>query len=250
MAVEMTDVGLWMWCVRKLRAGRAALAESPYRREVLSVAPGRRVWRVRRRNMIMSERAPVVSATLSAVRLFDFTMTITMTIDQPLKWDYVQHIDSTCRLVVLRFKFTQNDLSGSTACECGLCLIAHADGDTRLVVVVVVDVVVVVVVVVVDVVVVGVAVAAAVVECIVDRLFPGERRAIPAFNLDRQPFQIGLPVKLDRQSKLDRPSSNGTARVQIGPPEFKIGPPAVRLRTLPRARPEHRPCCCRPYRAR
>jgi hypothetical protein len=73
MAVEMTDVGLWMWCVRKLRAGRAALAVSAC---VVGCAGDRRVWRVRRRNMIMSERAPVVSATLSAVRLFDFTMTI------------------------------------------------------------------------------------------------------------------------------------------------------------------------------
>ena len=42
MAVEM----LATWCVRKLRGDARP---SPYR--VLSVAPGRRVWRARRRRM-------------------------------------------------------------------------------------------------------------------------------------------------------------------------------------------------------
>jgi hypothetical protein len=53
---------LTTWCVRKLRGDAQP---SPYR--VLSVAPGRRVWRARRRRMVMNEaatceRAPVVSA--------------------------------------------------------------------------------------------------------------------------------------------------------------------------------------------
>ena len=50
------------WCVRKLRGDARP---SPYR--VLSVAPGRRVWRARRRRMVMKEAAsaPVVSATSS-----------------------------------------------------------------------------------------------------------------------------------------------------------------------------------------
>ena len=51
MAVEM----LATWCVRKLR-GEAR--PSPYR--VLSVAPGRRVWRARRRVFVISIRSLVV----------------------------------------------------------------------------------------------------------------------------------------------------------------------------------------------
>jgi hypothetical protein len=47
MAVEM----LATWCVRKLRGDARP---SPYR--VLSVAPGRRVWRARRRRMVGCER--------------------------------------------------------------------------------------------------------------------------------------------------------------------------------------------------
>jgi hypothetical protein len=45
MAVEM----LATWCVRKLRGDARP---SPYR--VLSVAPGRRVWRARRRRIVMT----------------------------------------------------------------------------------------------------------------------------------------------------------------------------------------------------
>ena len=53
MAVEM----LATWCVRKLRGDASG--------DRLSVAPGRRVWRARRRRMVMNEAAsaPVVSAT-------------------------------------------------------------------------------------------------------------------------------------------------------------------------------------------
>jgi len=50
MAVEM----LTTWCVRKLRGDARP---SPYR--VLSVAPGRRVWRARRRRMVMNEALPL-----------------------------------------------------------------------------------------------------------------------------------------------------------------------------------------------
>jgi hypothetical protein len=70
MAVEMTDVGLWMWCVRKLRAGRAALAVS---RRVLSVAPPGEARLAREEaeyDDLWSERAPVVFSNIECRATF------------------------------------------------------------------------------------------------------------------------------------------------------------------------------------